>query len=53
MAEHKTEACPPHDWEVGTDGWGVVLGVSRCKKCGKVARADDFAPAPLEGCDDV
>lgn len=23
-----------HDWELGTDGWGVVLGVSRCKVCG-------------------
>jgi len=26
-----------HDYETGTDGWGVVIGVSRCKNCGKLA----------------
>jgi hypothetical protein len=30
-----------HDWEAG-DKWGVVIGVSKCRKCGKVSTADDF-----------
>jgi hypothetical protein len=31
-----------HEWEAANDGWGVILGVSRCKTCGKVATESDF-----------
>ncbi len=31
-----------HIWEVGAHGWGVVIGVSKCTKCGVVARQSDF-----------
>lgn len=34
-----------HDWEVGDDGWGVIIGVSKCRRCGKVAASDDFRDA--------
>lgn len=30
-----------HDWEA-TPGWGVIIGVSKCRKCGKVAKEKDF-----------
>ena len=33
--------CPPHDWESG-DGWGVIIGVSKCRHCGRISRASDF-----------
>ena len=26
-----------HDWDTAQDGWGVVYGVSRCKKCKAIA----------------
>lgn len=45
------EKCPPHDWQVGASGWGVIYGCSRCKKCGKLAEPSDFSvpePTPLE-----
>lgn len=29
-----------HDWE--NSSWGVIIGVSKCKKCGKVAKEEDF-----------
>lgn len=29
-----------HVWETGFDGWGVVFGVSRCKRCRCVARPE-------------
>ena len=29
-----------HEWESGS--WGVLIGVSRCKRCGKVAQTSDF-----------
>lgn len=29
-----------HEWESGL--WGVIIGVSKCTKCGAVSRADDF-----------
>ena len=29
-----------HDWEAGS--WGVILGVSRCRECGEVARKENF-----------
>jgi len=29
-----------HDWEHSS--WGVIIGVSKCKKCGKVAKEEDF-----------
>ena len=40
-----------HDWEAGS--WGVLIGVSRCRECGKVAMSSDFKrpepPTPGEG----
>ncbi len=36
------ERCPPHTWETGVSGWGVVVGVSRCRKCGAIAKAEHF-----------
>ena len=30
-----------HDWESGS--WGVLLGVSKCRVCGKVAVRSDFS----------
>ena len=33
----KKGPCPPHEWEIGNDGWGVILGVSKCKRCGAIA----------------
>lgn len=30
-----------HDWESGGP-WGVIIGVSRCKRCGRVSRSEDF-----------
>jgi len=30
-----------HEWET-VPGWGVVVGVSKCKTCGKVSRTSDF-----------
>jgi len=35
-----TEPCVHHDWETGS--WGVILGVSKCKKCGRVCQDADF-----------
>jgi len=32
--------CEIHDWESGK--WGVIIGVSRCKKCGKLSAIYDF-----------
>lgn len=32
-----------HEWETGS--WGVIVGVSRCKKCGLRSRESDF-PKP-------
>lgn len=29
-----------HDWETGN--WGVIIGVSKCKKCGKISMESDF-----------
>ena len=29
-----------HDWEHSS--WGVIIGVSKCKKCGKLAKEEDF-----------
>jgi hypothetical protein len=29
-----------HDWEYSS--WGIIIGVTRCKKCGKIARHEDF-----------
>lgn len=33
-----------HDWPV-SGIWGVILGVTRCRKCGKLATAADFPKA--------
>jgi len=30
-----------HKWEAG-DRWGVIVGVSRCTDCGKLATVNDF-----------
>lgn len=35
-----TEPCR-HDWEAG-GFFGVILGVSKCKNCGRTARESDF-----------
>lgn len=37
--------CPGHDWET-SNAWGVVIGLSRCKKCGKLATHADFPAVP-------
>lgn len=29
-----------HDWEAGS--WGVIIGVSKCKECGKASSVKDF-----------
>jgi hypothetical protein len=29
-----------HDWP--TTSWGVLIGVAKCKKCGKIAQESDF-----------
>ena len=29
-----------HDWETGK--WGVIIGVSKCRRCGRIAHAEDF-----------
>lgn len=29
-----------HDWELAP--WGVIIGVSKCKRCGKIAQSSDF-----------
>ena len=34
-----------HDWETG-GRWGVIIGVSKCKICGKVSRESDFSSTP-------
>ena len=30
-----------HDWDA-TEHWGVIIGVSRCSRCGKLSMAEDF-----------
>lgn len=30
-----------HEWPV-SGSWGVILGVTRCKHCGKIAETADF-----------
>ena len=32
-----TDKVQGHDWDTAQDGWGVVYGVSRCKKCKAIA----------------
>ena len=30
-------------WQIfGRHGWGVIIGVTRCGKCGAVAKPEDF-----------
>lgn len=43
--------CVPgdHDWET-SGGWGVIIGLSRCKRCDKVSSQSDF-PAARVGAD--
>jgi hypothetical protein len=36
-----------HDWEYSS--WGVIIGVSKCRKCGKVAKEKYFAVIFDEG----
>lgn len=31
-----------HEWDAGR--WGVIIGVSRCKLCGRLSRSEDFPP---------
>lgn len=33
-ATEGSATCPPHDW-TSVDGWGVFVGVSQCRHCGK------------------
>lgn len=40
----RTRLCDWHEWDHGYDSWGVVLGVSRCKKCGEIAHGEHFLP---------
>ena len=35
-----------HTWKIAPGGWGVIIGVSRCTKCDKIAKVTDFGPAP-------
>lgn len=37
------QKCAPgyHEFESGPR-WGVILGVSKCKRCGAIARREDF-----------
>lgn len=35
-----------HDWTLAP-GWGVFIGLSKCRICGKVAESSDF-PAMTE-----
>lgn len=40
-----------HDWQAASP-WGVVVGVSRCRTCGKLSETADFSPVaapPSEG----
>ena len=30
-----------HLWEAH-GGWGVIVGVSRCRRCGRLSRSEDF-----------
>lgn len=30
-----------HDWPITR--WGILIGVAVCRKCGKVAKEEDFA----------
>ena len=35
-----------HIWQIfGRHGWGVIIGVTRCGKCGAVAKPEDFEGA--------
>lgn len=34
-----------HDWEYSS--WGVIIGVSKCRKCGIVAKEKDFNIEPI------
>lgn len=35
-----------HVWESGE--WGIIIGVSKCKLCGKVSHSADFPDLPKE-----
>lgn len=49
MQRLQEHLAPLHQWDVGVDGWGVVLGVSRCKRCATIATQDRLG----EKCDGV
>lgn len=36
-----------HDWEL-TGAWGVIIGHSRCKRCGRLATIREDFPALKE-----
>lgn len=41
LLKHKLKQCDDiHDWEYSS--WGIIIGVSKCKKCGKVSTRKDF-----------
>ena len=44
MAHDDQDGGHVHDWDAGR--WGVIVGVSRCRGCGVVARMEHFTPPP-------
>lgn len=44
--KEKAQECN-HEWETSY-GWGVIIGVSKCLRCGKVSSSKDFAVRETE-----
>ena len=47
LSEAASECVYGHEWDAGT--WGVILGVSRCRRCGVTATARHFEVEPHDG----
>ena len=45
-----TEEKHLHDWETAKR-WGVIIGLSRCLVCGKVAKSKDFPHIKTDYCE--
>lgn len=42
--------CEYHYWEL-SGSWGVIVGMSKCKRCGVVSKTSDFGPrVPAPDC---
>ena len=41
LEDYESETKCHHEWET-SGAWGVIIGLSRCKKCGKRSRMSDF-----------